>query len=223
MSNLENNLYAIKHKINSCKQLTEHILGIQQPNISDNVIYKFIPDSPKYFNGIDTIIDTGLPQAAMVDGYTIVARIYPTDYSDNRGLFGIYGMNKDYRGIVGLQFIQSSSETSLKNALTFRHYIDEKEYMIGIPTSKIPLNNYHIVICSYDGGNIGKLYVKDTLISVNEHFAPLVPLDNLIIGKGANNPNRYFKGNISHFIVYNKALNQEEITEIVTEIEGGIL
>lgn len=223
MSVLESNLNKIIDKINICTSLTNDILGIEvpeEPSLDEHILYR-LPNETT-FNGSTTYIDTGLPQADLVEGYTVVIRMKSSRWGHYTSLFGDYGMSDDHRGIVGLQYVDSA-QSGINNVLTYRHYIDDKTKMIGIPVSYVPTGKYHIMVCSYDGGTIGKTYVGDQLIYTNTYFAMLVPMNNLIIGRSTNsNTNRYFQGTISHFTVYDKCLSQEEITQVVSQIKEEV-
>lgn len=225
MTSLENNLKSIKNKIISCKLLTRNILGIE--SIPDIITYKLWDWRDHYTSTMTfnlTKIDTGIPQTKLINGYTIIARIYPTNYINFRGLFGLFCNNDllspSQAGIVGLQY----SEDSLTDKeLSFRHFPGATLNRVTIPTSMIPLNNWYILAVSYDGISTGKAYINSTLIDENNTFNPLIPYNNVVIGISMDTgDNRYFKGQLSDFKIYNKCLSQEEISQIVNEINKQI-
>lgn len=232
MSVLETNLMKIKEKITSCTVLTKKILGlIADGDYTQHKLWDWRDnyDTSMTFN--ETKIDTGIPQTDLVNGYTIIIRAYPTNYSNFRGIFGLMsnegGPGSGECGICGLQF---ALDTIHNSELMFYHYpykgTDYTQYrvqQVGIPTEQFPVNNWYIFAVTYDGINTGKGYVNGRLIEETSSFQPLVPYNNITIGITLEaDSNRYFKGQISDFQIYNKCLTQEEIEQAIIAIKEKI-
>lgn len=228
MTNLENNLNKIKDKISTCTILTNDILGIQmepEPEIDITTckLYEWRDHHSGDISFTSRVIDTEVAQSKLKNGYTIVARIYPTDYSNYRGLFGRFyngGTDDTKYGIIGLQY---STDGNTEGELTFGNFPGGYSTRACIPVSYIPENNWHIVVASYDGNNTGRVYVGASLIHENTTFYPLIPYQNIVIGISMTmDAKRYFYGTISDFKIYNKALSVAEIEAVIAEINQQI-
>lgn len=159
------------------------------------------------FNGVDTEIDTGVPQSALVDGFTIVLHMNPKAWNNYRGVFGIHQDG----GINGLQYVDDGIYITIFGA--DGHQVDTK-----LSTSQLPINSWSTFILSWSNGR-SVVYINGELVDEKNNAAKrLKPVGNLIVGKAAPYADRYFKGNMSHFIVYNRALSEEEITEMTNYI-----
>lgn len=151
-------------------------------------------------DGVDDYIDTDLMQASLGNSITISAVCTAEDISNYRGLFGrhyvtIHGVN--YAGLL-LQFDNNflSAGMSCNGAL--------------LPAD--PLKNKQIsVTCVMESEKPSKLYIGGELVKVGTDAYPFVPLSNLVIGKSLDSVERYWLGTISKFMVYTRALNEEEI------------
>jgi hypothetical protein len=73
------------------------------------------------------------------------------------------------------------------------------------------INTWHNAVAVYDG--TAKVYVNSVLLSETASgLSPGFP-DGVWIGNGSIYGNSFWKGNISQFSIYNKALSQSEIKQ----------
>ena len=160
-------------------------------------------DKSLSLNGSNTEFDTGISQTLLKNGYTIVARIKPTAWNN-------------YRGLLGLQYDGGSIGYSNN---------PDSRVAVTVSTSVLPLNEWHNVACVYDGG-YSYVYVDNTLIGKTTTTVTFSPIGNLIFGKSFNQGDRFFKGYMSHAIVYNRYLGQQEIEKVCSyinkTINGGV-
>ncbi len=182
-----------------CYDLAQTILsGATIP--AKGLVYNFI-DSNFMFD--KTIIDTGVTQASLISGYTFIARIYPTQYNNHRGLFGLHSSG----GIVGLQYEDGKLSYGHVNTKV-SGYID---------SSKLPINNWGIFVATYDG-SVLKCYVnKEENFSVEGNA--FTPYGNVIIGEAFDSDDRFYAGCMSNFMIYNRSLTEEELEEVYNFLE----
>lgn len=160
-------------------------------------------DNSIIFNGANTSFDSGITQEKLKNGYTVITRIRPTEWGNYKGVFGLHGS----AGLVGLQY---------QAGLIHYSHLPIKTY-ITISPDVLSTNTWHTVACSYYG-TAGKIYVDGELVASGK-LDTLSPLGNLIFGYCYNDTDRYFKGNISHCIVYNRELSDLEIKTVNDYIE----
>lgn len=160
-------------------------------------------DNSIIFNGTNTSFDSGITQDELKNGYTVITRIRPIEWGNYKGVFGLHGS----AGLVGLQY---------QDGLIYYSHLPIKN-KITISPDVLAVNAWHTVTCSYYG-TAGKIYVDGKLVASGK-LDTLSPLGNLIFGYCYNDTNRYFKGNISHCIVYNRELSDSEIKIINDYIE----
>lgn len=229
MSVLENNLNKILDKIDTCTLITNDILGIESPTLEPEIdittckLYDWRDNNGGNQSFNTRSVDTGIAQSKLNNGYTIVARIYPTDWCNYRGIFGRFyngGTDTTKYGIMGLQY---STDNNKEGELTFGNFPGAYSTRACIPISYLPINTWHIVVASYNGVDTGRVYVGATLIQENTSFYPLIPYQNILIGASyPSDNNRYFKGDISDFKIYDKALTIDEIAAVIAEINQQI-
>ena len=153
------------------------------------------------FNGIDTQFDSGIGQGSLTNGYTIVLRINPTEWKNYRGIFGFHNNTK---GISGLQY---------NNGVITAINIGGSN-VIAFSTEQLSVNKWHIVTIVNDEDGNGRAYINGKLIASVTGYGKLTALGNVIIGRANNSADRYFKGKMSHCLIYNRALNGEEVKQI---------
>lgn len=164
-------------------------------------------DEALVFNGSNTEFNSGIAQSELSDGYTIALRILPERWGSNNGVFGLH--YNDYTGIDGLQYYGSVKYEHFNNGT------------INIGTDVLSLNNWHTVLIKYNSEtHLVQLYVDKAL--VGSRTMSLKPNGNIIVGRSGNltSADRYFKGNMSHFIIYNKMLSDTEVEQLYKYIEN---
>lgn len=170
-------------------------------------------DNTLLLNGTSTYFNTNISQSSLVNGYTIAIRFKPTQWNNYKGLWGYHSSYGT--GLVGFQH----EDTVLSMSHIYSGMTDEN--VVRVPVSEFPLNNWYTIILTYDLNNT-RFYYKDNIIE-DKHFKPLQAYDYLYIGKAYNTSDRYFKGNISHVIVYNRALEKEEALELYDYINAEVI
>lgn len=173
-----------------------------------NITYS---DGALILNGVNSEINTNIPQADLVKGYTIGVRFYSEDWSNYRGLWGIHtGSNL---GLLGLQANASAPGMGISH---------HGGYCLNIPYAKLLVNHWHTVIFTYSVMEDSIAVVNGTEFERSRAFTKLNPTGNLLIGRGYNHETRYFKGKLSHFILYNRTMNVEEMFELENYIKSTI-
>lgn len=169
-------------------------------------------DNSIVFNGVNTEFDTGVAQQEMVGGYTIVLRINPQDWSNNRGVCGIHTETSNgLVGIAGLQYVDG--------VIGFAH-AGSGGVKISLTPDDLPVNNWSTFIITSDGNNRCVAYINGEIVGTSENHGILRPHGNLIIGKGHTNSNRFFKGSMSHFVLYNRVLTENEVKKVNAYVSG---
>lgn len=182
-----------------CYNLAQTILSNVTIPIK-GLVYNFMEPNLMFNN---TTIDTKVAQASLTSGYTFIARIYPTQYNNHRGLFGLH----ENGGIVGLQYENGK--------LSYGHV---NTGIVGyVNTSDLPLYNWGIFVVTYNGSNL-KCYVnKKEIFSVDGN--DFIPFGNVIIGKAYDAQDRYYAGCVSNFMIYNRSLTEEELEKVYNFLE----
>lgn len=151
-------------------------------------------------------IDTKVAQSSITSAYTIAFRIYPTNWSGYRGIYGYHN-----NGNNGLTAQCSGSE------IEFGHY---GVASLTISTSAIPVNQWSTVIITYNGSTL-KMYINSTNVTYSKSMGNLRATGNVVYGRSYDrDSNRYFAGKMSHFILYNRCISDAEITLLNTYIQS---
>lgn len=162
------------------------------------------------FNGSSTEFNSGIAQSSLTNGYTIIVRIKPEEWKNYRG---VYGLHTGSNGIVGFQYGDG--------AISCGHIGGSGS--LSASTAQIPINAWSTVAVTYDGASYAQMYVNGDLISATESIGSIIANGNLIFGKAFNDTNRFFKGDISHCLVYNRALAKSEIQAVTSYIYNSAI
>lgn len=162
------------------------------------------------FNGVNTEFDSGISQSSLQNGYTIMLRIKPYEWKNYRG---VYGLHTRSNGIVGFQW---------ENGVISCGNIGGSGYVTASP-AQIPIDAWSTVAVTYDGASYAQMYVNGNLISATESMGSIIANGNLIFGKAFDGANRFFKGDISHCIVYNRALAKSEMQAVTSYIYNSAI
>lgn len=183
------------------------------PLIGGNVVTVEPPDETRLyrlsesttFDGTSTEIDTGVAQSELANGYTILMRINAEEWNNYRGVFGLHS---SAGGIVGLQYENSKIR-----------WLHNSNATIGVDIAEADLaaGSWHTIGCVYDGGTWMTVYIDGSSHATNTVL--LKPAGNIIIGKAYNSSERFFKGEISNFDIYNRAMEQDEILQKLEAME----
>ena len=170
-------------------------------------------DGSVIFNGVNTLLNTGIYQSALKNGYTIAIRMFPSDWSNYRGVWGIhYGSN--YGGAM-------QANSGVEGITIFHHNHPDH---ITVAYEKLVPNRWHTIVFSYSNTGKAMVVIDGTLEYEIDTFGELLPYNYLVIGRGHVSSDRYYKGKISNCIVYDRGLNKEEMLELdnyMSTINGG--
>ena len=162
------------------------------------------------FNGNNTEFNSGVAQSSLSNGYTIALRIKPDKWDSNNGIIGLHYANNT--GICGIQCYQ--------NNITYQHY---NNGAIRLALSDIPVNTWNTIIITYNSSNNLVKFINNGSLK-GSVTAVLKPNSNVIIGRAGNTTDsfRYFKGNMSHLIIYDRLLNDNEIENLNNYIQNTV-
>lgn len=172
-----------------------------------------VSNNALYFNGY-TQFDSTIPHSKMVNGYTVITRINPSSWGNYKGIAGLHG--NPGKGMVLWQWVDGIISSG---------HIDSTITQLGtaLTINDLPTNTWNITTTTYDKGNgTGITYVNKEERSRSASFGTLTPDGNLIVGKGLNASNRYFHGYMSHFLVYDRPLSPEELSEVIDYINKRV-
>ena len=160
------------------------------------------------FDGVDDYIDTGIIQNDLGQSITIQTIVNFQEIANYRGIYGYHVTpTSGYEGIMAqcngdkIQFVMytgsstGTAEIEIDKNILYNKNVQITVVMEGKKGIKLYLN--------------GKLYGEmSTTESLN-----LYTNMNFVIAKSFNDDNRYFKGTMSNFRVYKKALTDSEIQQ----------
>lgn len=165
-------------------------------------------DNGLLFDGVDDMVDTGYLQEVLGQQITLSFTVYTASNSPHRGYFGYHGGPPFNKGFTA-QF---------DYGLSLGYYGEKVRCSFGISEAQVQnliLNKKANITAIIDVGNRIALYVNDQLIQETQctnSFDPY-PNINFIIGKSYPENNRYFEGTMYNFMVYKKALTEDEIKQ----------
>lgn len=159
------------------------------------------------FDGTSTEIDTGVAQSELAGGYSILMRINAEEWGNYRGVFGLHS---SAGGIVGLQYENGT--------IRWLHNTDSSTKGIDIAEADLAAGSWHTIGCIFDGATTMNLYIDGVLYQTATTYA-LQATGNIIIGKAYSSSDRFFKGEISNFDIYNRAMEQDEVLQKLEAME----
>ena len=179
-----------------------------------NTLYNFTSsswtnDNGLLFNGIDNYVDSGYNQEIFGQEFTFSFIVNITAVNAYRGIYGyhigspnkdpFYGVSMQMDGITGNFFYHGSSYQPTSVMVEVDYLLNKKQ-------------EYTVV---YQGGVGVKLYINGNLFGEDLDNSYIVPYPeyNFIIGQSHPAPERYFEGTMYNFIIYKKALTEEEIMQ----------
>ena len=177
---------------------------VQMENISgnsnDGVGYNFNTDSLKdnsslYFNGTNNYIDTGIPFNSCTNGFTLEAVVKFDDRINSRGLWGDQNLNH------GLIFEWNGS-TQAYAGIYNTHWN-------SIQSVDVPYGHVHILM-THDNTTMN-IYINGVLRSTKAVGNIDKNSLSIKIGRGSTTASTYLKGSIKAFLMYDRALNDEEV------------
>lgn len=203
-------------KIDGKSIISDNTLWVDSNNNTTKTLTNATIDSEDgsvIFNGVSTLLNTGISQSSLVNGYTIAIRLFPDDWSNYRGVWGIhYGSNYGCA-------MQANSGT---NGIDIFHHNHPDH--INISYEKLVPNRWHTLVFSYSKTGKGMVVIDGILEYEIDTYGELLPYNYLVIGRGHESSDRYYKGKISNCIVYDKGLTKEEMLELdnyMSTINGG--
>ena len=156
------------------------------------------------FNGTNSLITTEIPHSALAIS-TFSVWVNPTNSANFRGVFGDHN-GSGYKGIIGFQF---------NNGIASFGY-GKGSGWVGSDVS-VPLNTWTHLVGMITGSGL-KIY-KNGVLVISVTGTALVPNGNLYIGRAFTpGAERYWKGSIDQFRIFNKALTQAEVTALYNEV-----
>ena len=184
-----------------------NMLGFNNLNWTD--------DNGLYFDGIDDSIDTGFNQETLGDNITIDAVVNTEETSNYRGLIGYHGESVGdiiyYKGLA-IQFINNKLSWFYYNTAAKGSCFVElsEEQTANLKGKKVEITTV------MSGNNFVGIYINGkeaSKVNCAVSFDPWEE-DNLIIAKSFKfSEDRYFKGTIYNYKIYNKALTDREIEQ----------
>lgn len=152
-------------------------------------------------NNTGTMIDTGISQADMSNGYCIAMVITPTAWSSYRGIFGYHESTS--QGLCGLQ-----CEGNTLNYACF------PSSGIRLNVSTVPINTKQQIVVNYDPATGLTTIYRNGIALGSATMGGPTAFGNIIIGRAFASDNRYYKGTIHSFDIYNREATAEELATI---------
>ena len=170
-------------------------------------------DNGLLFDGVDDVVDTGYLQEELGQQITFSFTVYTTSKSRYRGYLGYHAANPLWFGIV----IQIGDT----NGLSAIYYGDGTNCYIDISKSEVDskiINKKANITFVIDAGNRIQVYFNDRKMGETTCSNKLEPYPNanFMIGRvypTNDGANRYFEGTMYNFMVYKKALTEDEIKQ----------
>lgn len=190
------NFQTVQDSINSAKALTDAILTHKYALLENGLRYSF--ENYELFSTRQ--ITTNLPQSDIASAYTFFFTIEPYAWSNYRGIFGFHGGYNE--GFVGIQY-QDGTITWCNlgsNAIQLGQYI-------GTTNKK-----YDLVV-RFGNGKIN-VWVNKTKVIADVSQNNIRPYGNVVIGRAFDSGDRYFYGKLGNIYIYNRALSDEEISQM---------
>ena len=164
--------------------------------------YNFTLDSWKNnnslaFNGSNNYVDTGIPFNSLTNGFTLEAVVKFDDRITGRGLWGEQSPN--YGPIF-----EWNGSTQVYAGIYNTHWN-------WVQSVDVPYGYVHIVM-THDNTTMN-IYINGVLKSTKA--VGNIDKNSLTvkIGRSANSASNYMKGNIKAFLMYDRALNDEEVKQ----------
>lgn len=169
-------------------------------------------DNGLLFDGVDDYIDTGFLQGAMGNEITFEFVSTPSSTNDYRGYFGYHTANYLENGIyngVSFQFGENELQFSYYGDDTFCGLIDLTQEEV----SKYLLNKKSDITIVMSTKNYIAIYINGEEIHRNTCTNNFVPdkINHFFIAKSFPDDDRYFQGTMYNFMIYRKALTEDEI------------
>ena len=154
------------------------------------------------FDGVNDYIETNYaPNELLGQTFTISTRVYTTDVSTYRGIYGLHSGELGIVGIVG-QFEGGVFDAAFGDGTSWRsNFISDSLF----------LNNWVTLTVVYAGQKYTKIYINGNLTSLLEVDSPIVMHSNLNVGRSMISNDRYFKGNMCNFLLFERELSESEI------------
>ena len=201
-----------KNIINSSTVVWKDNINLKNISISNASVAS---DYSIVFNGSSTFFNSGIPHSQLVNGYTVITRIKPDTWRNYRGIAGLHGGNPG-KGLVLWQYVDGDIHCGNIDAT-----IEQRG--TSITPQQLPINEWTITVTTYDKQTgMGITYIGSEEVSRSGAYGSLTPLSDLIVGKGFESADRFFDGNMSHFMVYNRALSADEVVKVVNYITSTI-
>ena len=180
-----------------------------QNTLNNFIVSSWTNDEGLSFNGVDNMVDTGYNQEVFGQEFTFSFVVNVTAGNAYRGLYGYH---------IGMEgedpFYGVSMQMNGDKAEFFYHGSSYIPTVVPVSLDKI-LNKKQQYTVVYQGGVGVKLYINGEFIGEdldNSYIVPY-PEENFIIGQSLPLPERYFQGTVYNFIIYKKALTEEEIKQ----------
>lgn len=170
-------------------------------------------DNGLLFNGIDSVVDTGYNQEELGQQITLSFTVYTTSNSIYRGYYGYHQATPTFIGMV--------AQIGGTQGFSVAYYGNSTNCYVSIPKSEVDskiLNQKINITIVIDAGNYIRLYLDDVKVGETICANKLDPYPdaNFMIGRvyPVNTPsNRYFEGTMYNFMIYRKALTEEEVKQ----------
>ena len=168
-------------------------------------------DNGLLFDGVDDMVDTGYLQEVLGQKITLSFIAYTTDINNYRGYFGYH------EGYEGSPVNHGFDMQFNNNQINFRYF--GNSINCGLSISEETINNMilnkktniTVILSAQDKIAVyfnGQKIEETSCTNVLEPYP-----ENFIIGQSLPSPERYFKGTMYNFMVYKKALTEDEIKQ----------
>ena len=172
-------------------------------NNNDGVGYNFNNDSFKdnnslYFNGTNNYIDTGIPFNSFINGFTLEAVVKFDDRINSRCLWGEY--NPDFGPIF-----EWNGSTQAYAGIYQTHWN-------WVQSVDVPYGYVHVMM-THDNTTMN-IYINGILKSTRAVGNITKNSKTVKLGVGRTDiASTFMKGNIKSFLMYDRALNDEEVKQ----------
>lgn len=164
-------------------------------------------DNGLLFDGVDDYIDTGFKEATFAQDFTISTIVTIAEIKKYRGLWGPHRGSPENAGLHAQSFEDGS-------AISFGYWWGTGANATSISADKLLQKKVQITNV-YQGGKELKTYLNGVFIGKVPLGGVLNPVveNNFWVGKTFPDIDRYFKGKMYNFMIYNRDLTEEEVKQ----------
>jgi len=154
----------------------------------------------------NALIDTGIPQTDLQNGFSISYWVYFNSLSTNMGVFGDHndqGVNP--QGIIGHQLFNNRPVFGLGDG--------DFNVLTITPTQQTQVWDHYVM--TFNGSSFSVYKNNVFQGTVNSGFVP--NSNNLLIGRTYDLSNRYLDGLVDQYRVFDRSLSSTEVSQLYNE------